>query len=422
MTELHDQRLLSRVELIVLARLSGAKGATETEIAESLRKTGMPLADAALADCVTATLASLGARALCAAPPEPAKPSAAKPASKPRKTTKRPPAPRFTLTDSGRLALRHAFGLKTTPSWKDMCSRIVPALALGEQPGSAAADAALGSAEAMIASLLRRDRALGELGTVAQLCDRIIARALGMPPGPVTPAGIRAYALAMHCGVGSKAELEDIAARFVPAKTVKGANSAKSERELKALAAKLADQQLRVENKAKTPTKAMIVQSLQRRWVSQQDEADDAQRPSTLRSAPLQPPRAAATEALPGSLSSPAAPAADATEALLVAVREAIPMVGSDGRYGKENVFVSALWRQVARDQRLTELSLDGFKRWLVTANRNQLLALARADLVDDMDARLVEDSEIEDLGATFHFVLDRRDPPSAPGQVHYGR
>jgi hypothetical protein len=274
----------------------------------------------------------------------------------------------------------------------------------------------------MIANLLRRDRALGELATVAQLCDRIIARALGMPPGSVTPAGIRAYALAMHCGVGAKAELEDIAARFVPSTTAKGANSAKLERELKALAAKFADQQLRVESKAKVPTRATIVQALQRRWVSQQDEADDAQRPSTLRPAPLQSPRVAVTDALPGSLSPPAAPIADATEALLVAVRKAIPMVGSDGRYGKENVFVSALWRQVARDQRLTELSLDGFKRWLVTANRSQLLALARADLVDDMDARLVEDSEIEDLGATFHFVLDRQGPFSASGQVHYAR
>jgi hypothetical protein len=417
MTELHDQRLLSRVELIVLARLSAAKGATETEIAESLRRTGMPLAGAALADCVTATLASLGTRALCAAPLQSGKPIAAKPARKPTKPLKRPRAPRFTLTENGRLALRHAFGLKTTPSWKDMCSHIMPSLALGEQPGSAEADAALGSAGAMIASLLRRDRALGEVVTVAQLCDRIIARVLRMPPGPVTPAGIRAYALAMHCGVSSKAELEGIAARFMPATRDKGAKRATPELELKTLAAEFAHQQLHVERKAKAPTKAMIVQSLQRRWVSQQDEADDAQRPSTLRWAPLDPPRSAATEALPGSF-----PPLAATEPLLVAVREAIPMVGSDGRYGKENVFVSALWRQVARDQRLTDLSLDRFKRWLVTANRNQLLALARADLVDDMDARLVEDSEIEDLGATFHFVLDRRDPPSVPGQVHYAR
>ncbi|MEO7735837.1 MAG: hypothetical protein ABIY55_33085 [Kofleriaceae bacterium] len=420
MTELHDQRPLSRVELLVLAGLSAAKGATEPELAKSLRKTGMPLDDAALTDCVSATLASLGARGLCAAPPEPAKPAAVKPASKPRKP-RRPRVVRFTLTENGRLSLRHAFGTKITPSWKDMCNYIVPALALGEQPGSAGAEAALGSVESMLASLLRRDRALGEVGTVAELCDRIVARAIGMPPGAVTPGGVRAYALAVHCGVSSKSELENVAARFAPTKTAKGAKKARPEAELSMLATQLADQRLHVERKAK-PTKATIVQSLQRYWVSHQDEADDAQRPSTLRWAPIQSPRSATVAAIPASTPPFTAPISDAAEGLLVAVREAIPMVGSDGRYGKENVFVSALWRQVAGNQRLTDLSLDGFKRWLVTANRNQLLALARADLVDDMDARLVEDSEIEDLGATFHFVIDRRDPSSASGQVHYAR
>jgi hypothetical protein len=445
MTELHEQRPLSRIELVVLGRLSGARGATEAELAEALRELGMPLADSALAECVTAALASLGSLALVAPPPEPRQRSAANRKSKkapslpkPRKPSRAP----FTLTESGRLALGQAFGLGVAPTWKDLCSRIVPALALGELPGSSAATASLRSAEAMIASLLRRDPALGEFATVAELCDRIIARALGMPSGPVTLAGIRAYALAMHCGVASKGELEAITSQFAPtsdpraakgtkapkgARGVKGAKRLSPETELKALAARLADQQLGIESKAavsaRTPTpaaaKAAMVRSLQRRWVSQRDESDVAQRPSMLRAAPLHPPRAVGEP--PASSPSPLAVASEAAETLLIAVREAIPMVGSDGRYGKDNVFVSALWQQV-RDQRLPELSLDGFKRWLVTANRNQQLALARADMVDDMDARLVEASEIEDLGATFHFVLDRRESPSAPWQVHHGR
>lgn len=399
MTELHDQWPLSRVELVVLGRLTAAKGATATELAKSLREIGMPLAEPALADCVTATLASLSARELIAA--------ASKPAAKPRKTKKPAAGPRFKLTEAGRDALREAFGGKATPTWQRVSGHIIPALALGEQPGSEAATRALGSVEAMLASLLR-DRALGELTTVAQLCDRIVARALGMPPGPVTPDGIRAYALAMHCGGGTKTELEAIAATFAPARTAKRKKPTKLERELVELAKKLADEKLAVESK----NKAAIVQSLRRRWVSHQDEADGAQRPSALRAASLQPPRPETTDG-----SSPGSP----DEALLLAVREAIPMVGANGRYGKENVFVSALWQRVARDGRTPVLSLDGFKRWLVTANRNQLLALARADLVDDMDASMVEESEIEDLGATFHFVLDRREPASTPGQVHHG-
>ncbi|HEY0482021.1 MAG TPA: hypothetical protein VGD37_31095, partial [Kofleriaceae bacterium] len=422
----------------------------EIEIVEALSEIGMPLLEPALAECATAALASLRARGLAAGPPEPA---AAKPRkTKPRETKPRKPSPakakkssppRFRLTENGRVALGQAFELTAAPTWKDMCNRIVPALALGEPPGSEAATRALASAEAMIATLLRRDRTLGEVATVAELCDRIIARALGMPPGPVTPAWIRAYALAMHCGVSSKAELEEIAGRF-PAtraprkpkgtkgtKSEKGAKRATPEAALTSLGEQLADHQLGVESNvqatteaaskaAKAAAKAALLRSLQRRWVSQQDESDDAQRPSTLRSSAGQPPRTAA-EVAQGALIPSAAPDADAAETLLTAVREAIPMVGSDGRYGKENVFVSALWQQVACDARLSELSLDRFKSWLVTANRNQQLALARADMVDDMDARLVEASEIEDLGATFHFVLDRRDSPPAPWQVHHG-
>ena len=433
MTELHDPQPLSRVEQVVLARLSAAKGATETELVKALHDIGMPLSEPAMAECATAALASLRGRGLAAGPPEPA-------AAKPRKTTRPPKAtrsspPRFTVTEIGRVALCQAFELAAAPTWKDMCNRIVPALALGERPGSEAATLALASAEAMIATLLRRDRALGEVTTVGELCDRIIARALGMPPGPVTPAGIRAYALAMHCGVSNKAELEAIASRFPATKGprnaqgTKGAKSGKATKRatpaaaLTSLGEQLADNQLGVERTVRATTKAgakaVTLRSLQRRWVSQQDESDHALRPSTLRSSPVQPPRTL-SETTQGA-SAPSAPDRDTAETLLTAVREAIPMVGSDGRYGKENVFVSALWQQVACDARLSALSLDGFKRWLVTANRNQQLALARADMVDDMDAGLVESSEIEDLGATFHFVLDRRDAPSAPWQVHHG-
>jgi hypothetical protein len=72
-------------------------------------------------------------------------------------------------------------------------------------------------------------------------------------------------------------------------------------------------------------------------------------------------------------------------------------------------VFVSAIWRSIEHDRRLVDLSLDRFKRWLVTANRDGWLVLARADLIGAMDSKQVAESEIEDRGATFHFVLDQR-------------
>jgi hypothetical protein len=94
---------------------------------------------------------------------------------------------------------------------------------------------------------------------------------------------------------------------------------------------------------------------------------------------------------------------------LLGMVRDAIPAIGADGRFGPEKVFISAIWRQLESHGGVVDFSLDRFKRWLLAANRDRLLDLARADLVGAMDPRLVAESEVEDLGTTFHFVLDRR-------------
>jgi hypothetical protein len=414
MGELPDHRPLSRVELILLARLSDREALTKADIKKSLRKVGIPFVGPDLEDCATAALALLASRGLVVEVPSPSTaehpPAASK--GKRRKKPKRGPS-RFTRTDAGRVALRSAFGLKKMPSWKETCERVIPALALGELPGEAEADAALASAEAMMATWLRRDRTLGAADTIAQLCDHVIARALGMPAG-ARLAGIRAYALAKHCGVDSKAEFERIASMFGPTRSGKSKKQREAtETNLKLVAADLVQKQLgRGINR-----KSNMIRELVHHWVRQQDEADGAQRPS----APWPTSLRAVTNATSPATSMPQ-PGMAVEDQLLTAVQDAIPRVGSDGRYGKENVFVSALWRQLARDQRLPELSLDDFKQWLVGANRDQLVALARADLVDDMDARLVEDSEIEDLGETFHFVIDHRGPLSASGQMHYAR
>jgi hypothetical protein len=421
MTDLHDHQPLSRVELMVLARLSVPKAPTKADIATSLSQIGMPFAGAALADCVLATLTALEGHALIAvltAPPSSSRKHApVKSSGKRRKPSKPSSTPRFALTDSGRFALCDAFDLEVAPTWKQARDSVVPALALGVHPGSKAANTALRSTEAMTATLLRRERVLGEPVTVNQLCDQVIARALGMPPGPVTPAGIRAYVLAMHCGVEGKAEFERISASFAPTRAAR--STKKYDDELKTLAAGFARKQLHANFK----TKASMVQALQRHWMSQHDETDDAHQLSPAWSNPLPPSQRTSPEDLPSSAASHLLPLlAVAADTLLTAVREAIPMIGSNGRYGKDNVFVSALWQHLARDRRLPDLSLDRFKRWLVAANRDQLLDLARADLVDAMDSRLVEESEIEDLGATFHFVVDRREISSGREQVDHAR
>jgi CheY-like chemotaxis protein len=94
------------------------------------------------------------------------------------------------------------------------------------------------------------------------------------------------------------------------------------------------------------------------------------------------------------------------------------PRGGERGRYGADQAFISAIWRILSQDPRFRGMSLEQFKRQLIDANREQLIALVRADLIDDMDPWEVEESEIEDMGATFHFVLDpsaRSRPARAP-------
>jgi hypothetical protein len=92
------------------------------------------------------------------------------------------------------------------------------------------------------------------------------------------------------------------------------------------------------------------------------------------------------------------------------AVRRAVEGggVSATGRFGKDKVFISAIWKEISGDARIGQMGLPAFKRWLINANRDRVVDLARADLVDAMDRTLVKESEIEDRGSTFHFVIDR--------------
>lgn len=91
----------------------------------------------------------------------------------------------------------------------------------------------------------------------------------------------------------------------------------------------------------------------------------------------------------------------------LTLVREAVRSMPASGRFGHEKVFISEIWKRVGKRVAGTLPTLDEFKLWLVTQNRTRALTLARADLVGAMDPKKVQESEITDLGATFHFVID---------------
>lgn len=75
----------------------------------------------------------------------------------------------------------------------------------------------------------------------------------------------------------------------------------------------------------------------------------------------------------------------------------------SSGRFGANKVFIAHVWRQM-RDE-LGGMDLEAFKRRLTEANNARLLRLSRADLVEAMEPRDVEESQTEYLNAWFHFI-----------------
>ena len=362
MTHARDDHSLSRLELVVLARLSSPKPPSERELGDAVLDLALPGESPARArEAAVEVLAALRGRALVS-------------------------EQRRTLTEDGGRALRAALGLGRTPTWLEVRDLHLPALALGVAPGSKQVTETLRKTDSIAAAVLRARFAIDEAPTVPAVCDALVAEALGLPPGPLTLARIRTHVLAGRAGVEPKGTPVELAVR-VAAATVR----------------------------ARRADKRSLTRALGRRWVY--EVSKPAAPPPPMPPSPPSPP-------LPTPRSSPPVqPAPPVTaEALLAVVRETIPRVGAEGRFGAEKVFVSAIWRGLERDRRLADLSLDRFKRWLVTANRDGWLVLARADLVGAMDARLVSESEIEDQGDTFHFVLDQRNGAPRPERESHVR
>jgi hypothetical protein len=380
MTNIHDHQSLSNLQLLVLARLSGKKGAKAEEVAAAMAAVAPPDAPRSARELADEALDVLRQRSLV--------------------TTRSPSnaqRPSLELTVQGRDALRAAFGIDTEPGWTALRDRYLPALALGI-PVTSAQVSDFGKTDKLTVAVLLQHFSITQASTVIRLCDALIAKELGFT-GPVTLPRLRAHVLAREVGLESKVT---------------------STKELEPFATRVASKTQDNNGDGKRPLR----QALIRRWVYRVNSAPEVvpgprlvavpskQAPLPLQSRPLaqhaaSPPLGTA----PSPLAPPRSPGPAATPAdmLLTLVRETIPRIGADGRFGDEKVFVSAIWQHLEDDGRLADWSLDRFKRWLVIANRDQLLDLARADAQGDMDSRLVEESEIVDRGATFHFVVDRQ-------------
>jgi hypothetical protein len=152
--------------------------------------------------------------------------------------------------------------------------------------------------------------------------------------------------------------------------------------------------------------RAKTLQSaLARRWVAEQPALGPTSAPPRVAAVVVPP---AATPALvppPESMPKPTKGWTD--EDVIAAVRAATAAVPAAGRFGRDRVFVSAVWRQLEADKRFPGLTFDDLKRRLVAASRREQLTLARADAASAMDSREVVASEIRYLNSTFHFVVD---------------
>ena len=391
MTDVRAESSLSSAELVVLACLAQGKEPSDDKLGNAVRLLCFPKESAALTrEIAVAAVEVLQHRALVAAP----RGDTTK--KKQRKKKRRE------LTDAGRRALCTAFGLDKSPTWTAVRDQHLPALGLRLSPGSQAAVAATRNTGSTIAKLLKVDRELGSKVTPISLCDALIADALKMPPGKITLDQIRAHVLTQRSN--SLKESKEKPTKLVP--RVVGTLVGESEPVplvKEALLAALGRLGLRG-IQASAEARSTYIQP-------REPPPERAIPPMTQGPAPSSPSPVSQWSSPEGTIPPPQ-PAPLGAD-LLNEVRTAIRQIGADGRFGTEKVFVSALWHRIEGACRAS-LSLDGFKRWLLDANREGRLVLARADLVGAMDPRQVAESEIRDVNATFHFVLDAQRGESA--------
>lgn len=91
---------------------------------------------------------------------------------------------------------------------------------------------------------------------------------------------------------------------------------------------------------------------------------------------------------------------------------EAVASHCPTGRFGDNKVFINHVWRQLQQEPGCPPFDLPSFKHQLVEANRQGLIRLSRADLVQAMDPVDVRESETTYLDSAFHFILLERDRP----------
>lgn len=75
------------------------------------------------------------------------------------------------------------------------------------------------------------------------------------------------------------------------------------------------------------------------------------------------------------------------------------------GKFGDHKVFISHVWREFQNESLNGRFTEEDFKQQLLEAFRQELVGLARADLIQAMDENDVRESEIRTDYSTFHFI-----------------
>jgi hypothetical protein len=249
------------------------------------------------------------------------------------------------ITASGRSLFRECFGAAPGrgAKWSALKQYQLPALALAATNGAPAAD--IRSIGGLRAAILDREYGLGldPSATLAQARDALAWKQLGV--STTRPFKVRTV---LEWAFGRLLELE----REIPVAEA-----------LARLAALKAG--------ARRPDPTALAPALLRRWTSHS-------KPAAPRSMPL----------------------AEFAQVVGQGVREC-----PGGRFGPDKVFISHVWGQLRDVLGSRGIDEARFKKLLVDANREDLLALDRADLVPAMDPEDVAASETRYLNATFHFI-----------------
>jgi hypothetical protein len=431
----------SRIELVVLGCLSQGKPPNDAELGEAMQQLALPRESAEAARRrATDLLAGLVRRGWATG-------DDLVPARTGRSKTSGPRQ----LTDSGKRALRNAFQLERTPTWPQIRDKHFPSMAIGVKPGAGITKKAC-TETGLMAAVLGARFGVRDAWTPLAVCDALIAKALGMPAGKLTLERIRAHVIGhgidRHAKDAPSSGSKGYGGKFAAWVACSTVDATGTQRKMARTLARRwvcaephplglpvagdgigRDVPAVVAAPLPPSTETATFSTGNGGTVGNGNPAENGntrtpasngglrttgpvgangpRRPGTTDGGPQLTPPNSTGEGNRITVSENRNPP-PAPKDLLDAVLYAIGRIGAEGRFG-EKVYVSAIWRAIERERMASGLSLDHFKRWLVGANRDRLLVLARADLIGAMDAKQVSESEIKDRGATFHFVLDQR-------------